>query len=251
MFNIFMSGIFVFILGLFIGSFLNCFVYRLHEKEPFVTGRSFCPKCRHNLSWLDLVPVFSFLFLKGKCRYCQKKISIQYPLAELLTALIFFLVFTYYSINLFWLVITSFLIIIFIYDLKYFLIPDSVLFIAIFLTLFYLIISPVLIAGYLWAALGASGFFLAIYLISRGKWIGFGDVKLAILMGLLVGFPNILIALFSAFLLGAIVGLGLISLKKKTLKSEVPFGPFLIIGIYIALFFGDKIINWYMNMLTF
>ena len=249
MISVFTSGIFVFVLGLFIGSFLNCLAYRLHEKEKFVTGRSFCPKCKHTLNWWDLVPVFSFLFLKGKCRYCQEKISIQYPLAELLTGLMFFLVFTYYSINLFWLVITGILILIFIYDLNYFLIPDSALIIGVILSLLYLIVSPISIMGYIWSALGASGFFLTIWLISKGKWIGFGDVKLAVLIGLLVGWPNILIALFSAFLIGAIMGIALIIARKKNLKSEVPFGPFLIIGIYIALFFGDKIVNWYLGFL--
>jgi len=244
-----MSIVIVFVLGLFIGSFLNCVVYRLHEKKSFLRGRSFCPQCKHNLSWWDLVPVFSFLLLRGKCRYCKKKISIQYPLAELLTAIIFVLVFEFYSINLFWLVITALLIVIFIYDLNYLLIPDSVLIIAIILTLFYLFISPVFILNYILSGLGASAFFLIIYLISKGKWIGFGDVKLAILIGLLVGWPNIIISLFSAFLLGAIIGIGLILTGKKKLKSEVPFGPFLIIGIYIALFFGDKIVNWYLGFL--
>ncbi len=94
-------------------------------------------------------------------------------------------------------------------------------------------------------------FFLAIVLVSRGKWMGLGDVKLAFLMGLFLGFPNILIALFFAFLIGAIIGVGLILAKRKTLKSEVPFGPFLVTGTFIALFWGPTIIDWYLNFVIY
>ncbi len=98
------------------------------------------------------------------------------------------------------------------------------------------------------AGLAAAAFFLAIFLISRAKWLGFGDVKLAFLLGLLLGFPDILIALFLAFSIGAIIGVGLILLKRKTLKSELPFGPFLVGAAFIALFWGEKIINFYLNL---
>jgi leader peptidase (prepilin peptidase)/N-methyltransferase len=99
------------------------------------------------------------------------------------------------------------------------------------------------------SALGAAGFFLVIFLISRGKWLGFGDVKLVFLMGLFLGFPKILVALFFAYLIGAIIGIGLVLAKKKTLKSEVPFGPFLVTGTFIALFFGSQLINWYLGFI--
>ncbi len=99
------------------------------------------------------------------------------------------------------------------------------------------------------SALGAAAFFLTIFLVSRGHWMGFGDVKLAFLLGLFLSFPNILVALFSAFLIGAIIGIGLIIARKKNLKSEVPFGPFLITGTIIALFWGEKLIRWYLNLI--
>jgi leader peptidase (prepilin peptidase)/N-methyltransferase len=108
-----------------------------------------------------------------------------------------------------------------------------------FLTFIFLILS----------ALGAAGFFLLIFLISKGEWLGFGDVKLAFFMGLFLGFPSILIALFLAFLIGAIIGIGLIFVGEKTLKSQVPFGPFLVLGTLIAFFVGEKIINWYLNFI--
>lgn len=259
-----MAGLFVFIFGLFIGSFLNCVIYRLDVRRPNLDivrpNRSFCPQCKHILSWLDLIPVFSFLFLRGKCRYCSKKISIQYPLVEILTGLIFFLIFNFLALpaggqisifsTIFWLVITSFLIIIFIYDLRHFIIPDTVLFPAIIISIIYHLFSnyQLLMASYLPSAFIASSLFLSIVLISRGKWMGMGDVKLAFLIGLLLGFPKTIVALFFAFLAGAIIGIGLILINKKTLKSEVPFGPFLIAGIYVALFFGKNIIDWYLNL---
>ena len=242
----------VFIFGLFIGSFLNCVVCRIESKKSFLKGRSFCPHCKHTLSWLDLIPIFSYLFLRGKCRYCGKRISIQYPLVELATGFLFFWIWNLFGILdfEFWILISCFLIIIFVYDLKHFIIPDSVLFPAIIIALGYIFIfNYELITNHIFSALAASGFFGAIVLVSRGKWMGMGDVKLAILIGLLLGYPKVLVSLFFAFLIGAIIGVGLIFLKKKTLKSEVPFGPFLILGIYIALFFGDAIIKWYLSIL--
>ena len=249
-------NLFVFLFGLIVGSFLNCVIYRLEHKQSFLKGRSFCPHCQHTLSWQDLIPVFSFLFLRGKCRYCNKKISIQYPLVEIATGLLFLLIFTFFN-NLFFVcflfLISSFLIVIFVYDLKHFIIPDKVVFPAIAVALVFnfqfLIFNQFSIFNSLiLSAVGASAFFLFIVLVSRGKWMGVGDIKLAFLMGLLLSFPHILVALFFSFLIGAIIGIGLILVKRKTMKSEVPFGPFLVIGTFIALFFGEIIINWYWGL---
>jgi prepilin signal peptidase PulO-like enzyme (type II secretory pathway) len=231
----------------------------------FLRGKSFCPHCKHTLSWQDLIPVFSFLFLRGKCRYCDKKISFQYPLVEIATGLLFvlilnfkflilnqFLIFNFETIIyfLYLLIISSFLIIVFVYDLKHFIIPDKVVFPAIGLALLYGFIhnSQFIIHNSFFAAVGASAFFLFIVLVSRGRSMGVGDIKLAFLMGLLLGFPYILVALFFSFLIGAIIGIGLILAKRKTMKSEVPFGPFLVIGTCIALFWGERIIQWYLDL---
>jgi len=245
--------IFVFLFGLATGSFLNSIIYRLQTKESFLFARSYCPHCQHILSWQDLIPILSFIILRGKCRYCQKKISWQYPLVELATAILFTLIIYYtfpnFLFSIFYFLFSSFLIIIFVYDLKHYLIPDKVIYPAIFTSFLYNLIlhSKFYILNSIYSAFGAAGFFLLIFLISRGRWLGFGDVKLGFFMGLFLGFPNILVALFFAYLIGAIIGIGLILTKKKTLKSEIPFGPFLVMGIFIAIFWGDQLINLYLN----
>lgn len=242
---------FVLLFGTCIGSFLNCVVYRLEQKKS-LAGRSFCPSCKHTLNWKDLFPVFSWLFLHGKCRYCKVKISAQYPIVEILTGFMFLIIFWKFGFkNLvelcFMFYVASAFIIIFIFDLKHYLIPDKILFPAILIALIYRIIFISGFLNYLLAAFIASGFFLFLFLVSKGAWMGFGDVKLAILMGFLLGIKNVLVALFLAFFLGGIIGLFLIFAKKKGLKSEIPFGPFLITGTFLALFFGEKIVNWYLN----
>jgi prepilin signal peptidase PulO-like enzyme (type II secretory pathway) len=263
----------IFIFGTAIGSFLNCAIERLREKQDLLFTRSVCPICKHKLGFFDLIPILSFIFLKGKCRYCKKSISWQHPIVEISTALIFVFIMNYeleimnYAIfkqflifnflNLFYyLIIACLLIIIFVYDLKYNLIPDKIIYLGVGIVFFYNIFHSYFIihnwsfiANGLISAFLSSFFFLLIFLISRGRWMGFGDVELVFLMGLFLGFPKILIALFLSFLIGAIIGLGLIAFKKKELKSEVPFGPFLMIGTFIALFWGEQIIRWYFGNL--
>jgi leader peptidase (prepilin peptidase)/N-methyltransferase len=257
----FLIYLFVFIFGLAVGSFLNCVIYRLETGESFLKGRSYCPHCKHVLAWKDLIPIFSFLILKGKCRYCKKKISFQYPLVELFIGILFVLAIPIYggrtSIDLiFYWVLTCFLIIIFVYDLKHYLIPDKIIYSAIALTLLYQFFK-IWNFGH-WDLFGIwnlvigilpSLFLLAIILISHETWMGFGDFKLSILMGLILGWPKILVALFFAFLSGAIVGLILILLKRKTMKSQIPFAPFLVSGTFFTMFFGEKIIDWYLNLI--
>lgn len=246
-------ALFVFLFGLIVGSFLNAVVYRIEKGESFVKGRSFCPNCRHQLSPFDLVPLLSFFALKGRCRYCRKEISWQYPLVELATALLFILIFNLDlqpGILIYYLIASCFLIIIFVYDLKYYIIPDGVIFPAITLSLAYnvslfLAGGGQLAVGNVFAGTAAAAFFLIIVLISKGDWMGIGDIKLALFMGLFLGWPKILIALFFAFVIGAAIGLILIALKRKGLKSEIPFAPFLITGTFIAVFFGNYLINLY------
>jgi len=254
----FIIYLFIFIFGLLVGSFLNCVIYRLEKEESFLFGRSYCPSCKKTLGAMDLIPVISFFALKGKCRYCKKKISWQYPLVELVTAFLFVFVFLYFGLGsnflgfLFSLIFFCFLIVVFVYDLKHFLIPDKIIFPAIFLALIYNLFDlKGLLFNFLPAAFGGFIFFLIIFLISKGKWLGFGDVKLVFLLGLFLGFPNILVALFLSFTVGAIIGIGLIILKGKNLKSEVPFAPFLVLGSLIAFFWGEKILNWYLSFIVY
>lgn len=251
----------VFILGLIVGSFLNCVIYRL-EKEESLWGRSYCPNCKHMLGWYDLVPIFSFILLGGKCRYGKCNISFRYPCIECITGLTFLLISVFYLMEpalslhylfsaIFYFYIVATLIVIFAFDLKHYIIPDKVLFPAIGLAIIYqcIVNYQFLVFNLLLTAIGASLLFLSIFIISRGTWIGFGDVKLAILLGLILGFPNILVGLFLAFFLGAIIGSVLILYKAKGLKSEVPFAPFLILGTFLAMFFGQSLITWYLKFL--
>jgi len=254
---------FFFLLGLLVGSFLNCVVYRIKENKSFLKGFSFCPSCFHRLEAKDLFPILSFFFLKGKCRYCKQRISFQYPLVELVTGLLFLAVFLSSdgAIPLiFSLIIFSFFIVIFVYDLKYYLIPDKVIYPAIGAAAVYQAFSAFdsfgwnpetlnVLLPYILSGLGLALFFFSIWFVSRGKWIGFGDVKLGFLIGLFLGFPGVAVALFLGCAIGAIIGVGLIALKKKSLKSEVPFGPFLAVGTLISYFFCEKIVSWYLNFL--
>ena len=248
-----MSYILILLFGLCVGSFLNVVICRLKTKESIFIGRSHCPQCRTVLKWHDLIPVLSFLIQKGKCRYCNKKISWQYPLVEISTALLFLFVILNQQVkNLidpsltlrmtFYLIIISFLIIIFVYDLKHYIIPDKIIYPAIIVAGIFNFKFSIL------SALGASLFFLSLVLVSKGKWMGLGDVKLAFLMGLILGWPNILLALFLSFFSGAIVGVGLIILHKKGLKSEIPFGPFLSASTIFALLYGSQIIEKFLTI---
>jgi len=289
-----MIPFFVFVFGLAVGSFLNVVIYRMparrslgeggEQRESVLKGRSYCPHCKHGLAWYDLIPLLSFLFLKGRCRYCppsgdvpkghKQRISFQYPLVELATGLLFLgtflLIFPWFPqvLNLLYLwAIASLLVVIFVYDLKHYIIPDKVIFPAIGLAFFWRVfeqfefgildlfrisnfefgISLPLVQSIV-AGIGASLFFFAIYVFSKGRAMGFGDVKLAFFMGLFLGFPSILVALFVAFLFGGVLGLALILAKKKSMKSEVPFGPFLVLGTFVALFWGEHLLDWYLNM---
>jgi len=252
----FFFSLFSFLLGLSVGSFLNCLIYRLLLRKN-ILGRSFCPKCQHQLSWLDLIPVFSFLFLGGRCRYCQQKISWQYPLVELTTGLLFLFAFlrlsqefTVYSLQFTvfllrnWLFIIV-LIFIFVYDLKYMLIEDMVVIpatvVIFFLNLLiFRSLSLILLGGII-----GLGFFLVQYILTAKKGVGEGDLRLGLLMGLAFGWSKILIALFVSYLIGGSVALILLLTGQKKLTSKIPLGPFLALGSLITLFFSQEILSFY------
>ena len=221
----------LFLLGLCLGSFINCLVYRLNHGLSPLVGRSFCPQCKHQLAWRDNIPLISFILLRGKCRYCHSPISVQYPLVELATGILTVSIFNF-QFSIINLLIVYALIAIFVSDLRYGTIPDEIVLPAIGLSLFK--------ANFL-AGLGAAGFFLALVLITRGQGMGLGDVKLAALMGLFLGYPKIILALYLAFLTGAFFGVILILLKKKRFGEHIPFGPFLTTSTIIAIFWGEII----------
>lgn len=256
-----------------VGSFLNVVINRLDTGESFLSGRSRCPNCKTDLKWFELVPLLSFIFLLGKCRTCGAKISWQYFSVELATGLLFaaaayfifpsgfsFENFDYFAALklIYWLVLASLFVVMFVYDLKHYIIPNQTVYPAILLALafsvfetiwsgegFFVLRSP--FGGGLFSAFLAAGFFFSLIVISRGEWMGMGDVKLALAMGFFVGWPAILPALAFAFFSGSIVGLVLVFLQKKGFQSQIPFGPFLILGTLFAAVWGEKVVNWYLG----
>jgi len=237
-------NIIIFIFGLVIGSFLNVVIYRLPKKLSVIWGRSFCPKCKKKIFWFDNVPLVSYLVLKGHCRSCHSPISLRYPLVELLTGGIFLLSYLSHIGFLSYLLFAG-LIAIFFIDLKHQIIPDEILFPLIFLFLIFFLITnhQSLITNYLPSALLSFLFLFFIRLVTKSKGMGFGDVKLAFLMGLSLGFPKVIVAFYIAFLTGAIAGVILILVKKAKFKQKIAFGPFLSLGTIIACLWGENILK--------
>lgn len=239
----------IFIFGLCIGSFLNVVIDRLPQGKSIIAGRSFCDHCKHVLGWGDLIPVVSFLFLRDKCRWCGRKISWQYPIVELITGLLFLLTynsmiriiepFKFWLTFVYYIAIVSGLIVIFFTDLKYHIIPDQILIFLTVVTIFFLIFwENSSFPDHLLAALGLSSFFLFLVLVTKGKGMGLGDVKYAFVMGFILGIYASIISFYLSFLTGAAVSLILVIVGKKTLKSAIPFGPFLVGGTLISVFYG-------------
>jgi len=259
---------FFFVLGAIIGGFLNVVINRLNTGRH-VNGRSFCPNCAKKINWYDLVPILSWIFLKGKCRNCHSKISIQYPLVEFFTGILFVLTYLNFEILLYsaplfifilffsWVaIIFSILIVIFVYDLKHKIIPDFFSYIfAIMAFIQTLVLLPFsqfainifahpkfyldLFAGIIFF----TPFFLLWY-FSNGKWIGLGDGKLAIGIGWFLGFTAGLNAIILAFWLGSIFAIFFLLIfklkywkKNIRISHEIPFGPFLILATIIQFFF--------------
>ena len=261
-----MSIVIILIIGLFIGSFLGVLINRLPRNEDFIKGHSHCEFCKKDLKAIDLIPVLSFVSTKGKCRYCHKALPYFYPIIEISTGILFALVYIFSIPNfqfiisnellipqflitlIYHLIIVAGFIIIFFIDLKEGIILDKILLpLIIIIATYLLIINPQSLIINLVCGLIAFLFFLVIALsfkFIRGKeGMGGGDVKLAFVLGLFLGFPNIILALYIAFLTGAAVGIILILWKKKNLKStSLPFGPFLLFGTLVCLFFGNQIL---------
>lgn len=242
-----MNSVLLFLLGLAVGSFLNVLIYRL-PKNLAITGRSFCPRCKRTIAWLDNMPLLSFALRKGKCRYCHSPISWHYPLVELTTGTLFVLTFLSLShqgnllSSIYYLFIVSALIVVFFTDLRDGVIADKVIFPAIAIAfLLSTINSQLSTLNYLLSALGASSFLYLLHLVTKGRGMGFGDVKLAFLMGLILGFPHIVAALYIAFLTGAAVSLIMVLIGKKTFGQTIAFGPFLVFATLLILFLYETI----------
>jgi len=243
-----LQQVFLFVLGLVFGSFISALSYRYPKGISVAKGRSFCPKCKHQIRWHDNIPLLSFLLLGGKCRNCKGSISWRYPGIELATALGFMLIgMTFQGTTLqgaYSIFIFLILELIFIIDLEHQIIPDSFVFFGISLVFLFLLVtnhqSPItnLFSGFLAASL-----LMFIHLFTRGRGMGLGDVKFAALGGMVVGLNLSLIWLFLAFLTGGFIGIILILDKKAGLKDKIAFGPFLVVSIPITLIWGEKIIG--------
>lgn len=262
---------FIFIFGLLVGSFLNVVICRLKTPLAIIQGRSHCPHCQQVLKWYELLPLVSFIIQAGKCRQCGRKISWQYPLVELATALCFTLSY-WWAINYGaapagwwlkfpnWFLIVSlikyfgaaaFLLVIFVYDLKHYLILDIVTVPAmIFALVINLSLNPswAMLESLGFGILAGGGFFLFQYLVSQGKWIGGGDIRLGVVLGLLLGWPAVLVALALAYMAGALVGVALILTGQKKMSSQVPFGTFLAPAGFAALLWAGPILNYYLSV---
>lgn len=265
-----MEMVILFITGLAVGSFASASAWRLHKQENAKTekaknkysitkGRSMCEHCGHQLAAKDLVPLFSWLSLKGRCRYCHKKLSIEYVGVELITGILFALSyqawefdsgFGYFSFFV-WLVMLSLLVILAIYDLKWLLLPNRLVYPLIILAIVFVSTAalfdggPELIRDSVYGLLVIGGTFYLLYQVSGGKWIGGGDVKLAIYIGLYLGLARSILTFALAFNIAAIVIIPLMVLKKVDRKSKIPFGPFLIVATIIASLWGYQIVEWY------
>lgn len=265
------------ILGVIFGSFINAFIWRLHlksdprlkqnSKYSILNGRSMCPRCKHILSPIDLVPIFSWLFLRGKCRYCHKPIDIQYPLVEIISGLLFLLSYIYWPLQFspwsyllfsLWLLLLILFISLSLYDFKYKILPNNLTYLSSVLALIYVSLYFVhyehnfaYILSRVLGIIFSSGIFYLIYQISDGKWIGGGDVKLCVTLGLILGGPlETILMIFLASLIGSLLSLILLLVNKLKKNMTIAFGPLLIASTFICFFFGPQIINWYTTLVN-
>lgn len=262
-------------LGLALGSFINAFVWRLHEKHSnkqpskqrqlsILHGRSMCVHCRHQLAAVDLIPVVSWLALRGKCRYCHAKISWQYPTVELLTAGLLgisYAVWPYslttlagYALFLIWLAVLTLGIALAVYDLRWMILPNRLVYPFGVASLVFTILLSVIagttqpvISG-LVGSLGLGGFFYLLHRLSKGQWIGGGDIRLGFMLGLLLGWQKTIFCLTLAAYLGTFVIVILVVLRKYHRKMKLPFGPFLLLGAYAGMLWGQTVIDWYLRI---
>ena len=229
-----MFFILVFALGLIFGSFANVLIWRLPQGKN-LGGRSICPRCKKKILWFDNLPLLSFFLLQGRCRECKEKISLRYPMVELLTGLVFVLLYLKFGLSyefIFFGLTSILLISIFVIDLTNQIIPDELVFFGIILSVLFNLSFVNLFSGFL-----AALFLLIIHFVTSGRGMGLGDVKFAVFGGMVVGLNHVFYWLTLAFLTGAIVGCILILGRKAKLKSKIAFGPFLVLALFLVIFF--------------
>lgn len=255
----------IFVFGTVIGSFLNVLIYRLPIGLEFVKTNSMCTNCKHRLNWYDLFPLFSWIFLGGKCRYCKSKISARYPIVEALNGAFYVLVYLFLSggnaiegLNLTlvgYMIVFSCLIVIAWIDFEHQIIPDS-MWISIFVGGLFIVADTVIkgeftkefIISKIIGLFAVSGFFFLIGMLSKGAWMGGGDVKLMAAAGFVLGWKAVIVSMFFGAFAGVIFAIGRKIVSKKEMRGIIPFGPFLAIGVGLCAFVGEAIFNWYLNM---
>ncbi len=250
----------VFLYGIVIGSFLNVCIYRIPEGTSIVTGRSHCTNCNNPIQWYDLIPIFSYIFLLGRCRKCKSKISIQYPMIEALNGLLYVLVFYLYGfdslpnilLSSVYCFVVSALIVLSVIDFRTNIIPIGInIFIivmgiaVVLIKYFYINNSIEVIMNHLIGMLVISVFLFLILLLSGGRAMGGGDVKLMGAAGLVLGWQLIILA----FMLGCVLAAIIHPIRMKLSKADrvLAFGPYLAVGICIALLYGNEMIDWYIQ----
>ena len=255
----------VFVFGTVIGSFLNVLIYRLPQGMDFKKGSSICTSCKHELNWKDLFPLFSWLFLRGKCRYCKAPISARYPIVEALNGVSYVLAYLFLcggtaieGLNLKlvgYMIMMSALIVVSWIDFEHQIIPDS-MWIAIFVGGLF-IVGDALITGEFskeWiisriiGLFAVSGLFFIIAFVTQGRAMGGGDIKLMAAVGFVLGWKAVIIALFMSAVLGVLFSVGRLIFAKKEMKGVIPFGPFLAMGSAICAFVGEWIFDSYLNL---
>ncbi|MBN2307072.1 prepilin peptidase [Candidatus Peregrinibacteria bacterium] len=251
-----MIYVFVILIGLAFGSFASMLIHRLHTRDKSVLGaRSFCPRCAAQLRVRDLIPIASFLINKFRCRFCKQPIAFRYPLLELSMAVIFLLTTSLIGMDdvsqiAFYLLIAFVFIVLTFYDFLFKEIPDLISLPALFIAILYAVLNHTftvtnLVVGMVIPVV----FFGLLHFGSKGRWLGGGDIRVGALMGALLGYPMILTGLFFGYLFGSVYSLIGLASKKFGRQTQIPFAPFLLLGTYVALFWGQQILDWYFALL--
>ncbi len=238
--------------GVVIGSFLNVLALRLPLKESVTLKRSHCMTCGHTLSWYELFPLFSYIFLGGKCRHCKSKISIQYPLVEGANGIIYAILFLVHGISvetILYCLCASALLALSIIDWRTQEIPVGFNIFILLLGLVRLVTDLGNWSQYVIGLFAVSGFLFLLFLITKGRGIGGGDIKLMAATGLLLGWQLNIIAFLLGCIIGSIIHLTLMAIKKA--NRVLAFGPYLSMGVYIAMIWGEQLVSWYLSMWTF
>lgn len=250
-----MTLLLAFIIGSVLGSFLNVVIDRLSTGRGIVGGRSYCEHCKKTLFPIDLIPIFSYILLRGKCRFCKKNIPKRLILVEGLTGVTFAFVMSLFMAQaitflaaIFLALILWCLIGIFFADIEYGIIPDLLVVLSTVGSIVYLYEKHISLTSHLYSGLAALLFFLVLFAVTKGRGMGFGDVKFSFVLGFLLGFPSVIVALYIAFLTGALVSIILVVWRKlHFFGSTIPFGPFLVVSVVISLFWGEKILQIFIN----